>query len=142
MVSIEEIQATGLPLTDHGAIAAALSVGRTKIVSREVGDGAISLALGTPAGPIFMLQLEQIANQPVTAETTPESLAQIAIARQAWRSINRVGFDVGNQGVRDGIDAMVGTLLTAEQAEAIKALAVVPDPVTPVDVQRVIDGAV
>lgn len=142
MITLAEIQATGLPLDDHGAIAEALSVGRTKIVSREVGDGAISLALGTPAGPIFMLTLETIANQPVTAETTPESLAQIAVARQAWRSINRVGFDVGNPGVRAGIDAMVGTLLTADQAEAIKALAVVPDPVTPVEVQRVIDGAV
>ena len=141
MISIEEIQATGLPLTDHGAIAEALSAGRTKIISREVGDGAISLALGTPAGPIFMLTLETIANQPVTAETTPESLAQIAIARQAWRSINRVGFDVGNQGVRDGIDAMVGTLLTTEQAEAIKALAVVPDPVTSQEVTKALEGA-
>lgn len=142
MITLAEIHATGLPLTDHGAIADALSVGRTKVISREVGDGAIALAMGTPAGPIFMLQLEQIANTPVTEATSPELVAQIAVARQAWRSINRVGFDVGNAGVRAGIDAMVGTLLTAEQAEAIKALAVVPDPVTPVDVQRVIDGAV
>lgn len=142
MVTLAEIQATGLPLTDYGAIADALSAGRTKIISREVGDGAIALALGTPAGPIFMMQLEQIANTPVTEAMPAEQIAQIAVARQAWRSINRVGFDVGNPGVRAGIDAMAGTLLTAEQAEAIKALAVVHDPVTPVDVQRVIDGAV
>lgn len=141
MITLAEIQATGLPLTDHGAIAAALSVGRTKIVSREVGDGAIALALGTPAGPIFMLQLEQIANTPVTEATPPELVAQIAVARQAWRSINRVGFDVGNPGVRAGIEAMVGTLLTAEQAEAIKALAVVPDPVTSQEVTKALEGA-
>lgn len=141
MITLAEIQATGLPLTDHGAIADALSAGRTKVISREVGDGAIALALGTPAGPIFMLQLEQIANTPVTEATPPELVAQIAVARQAWRSINRVGFDVGNQGVRAGIDAMVGTLLTSEQAEAIKALAVVPDPVTSQDVTKALEGA-
>lgn len=140
MITLAEIQATGLPLTDHGAIADALSVGRTKVISREVGDGAIALALGTPAGPIFMLQLEQIANTPVTEATPPELVAQIAVARQAWRSINRVGFDVGNPGVRDGIDAMIGTLLTAEQAEAIKALAVVPDPVSSEDVTKALEG--
>lgn len=141
MITLAEIQATGLPLTDHGAIADALSAGRTKVISREVGDGAIALALGTPAGPIFMLQLEQIANTPVTEATPPELVAQIAVARQAWRSINRVGFDVGNPGVRAGIDAMVGTLLTSEQAEAIKALAVVPDPVTSQEVTKALDGA-
>ena len=141
MITLAEIQATGLPLTDHGAIADALSAGRTKIISREVGDGAIALALGTPAGPIFMLQREQVANTPVTEATPPELVAQIAVARQAWRSINRVGFDVGNPGVRAGIDAMVGTLLTAEQAEAIKALAVVPDPVSSQDVTKALEGA-
>ena len=141
MITLAEIQATGLPLNDHGAIAEALSAGRTKIISSEVGDGAIALALGTPAGPIFMLQLEQVANTPVTEATPPELVAQIAVARQAWRSINRVGFDVGNPGVRAGIDAMVGTLLTAEQAEAIKALAVVPDPVTSQEVTKALEGA-
>ena len=140
MISIEEINATGLPLTDHGAIAEALSAGRTKIISSEVGDGAISLALGVPAGPIFLLQLEMVANQPITAETTQESIAQIAMARQAWRSLSRVGFDVGDSGVRAGIDMMVGTLLTTEQAEAIKALAVVPDIVTSQDVTKALEG--
>ena len=141
MVTLAEILATGLPLTDHGAIADALSAGRTKVISREVGDGAIALALGTPAGPIFMFQLEQIANTPITESTPPELVAQIAVARQAWRSINRVGFDVGNPGVRAGVDAMVGTLLTAEQAEAIKALAVVPDPVSSQEVTKALEGA-
>ena len=141
MITLAEIQATGLPLTDHGAIADALSAGRTKIISREVGDGSIALALGVPAGPVFLMQLELLANTAVTGETTPEQLAQIAVARQAWRSINRVGFDVGNAGVRAGIDAMVSTLLTAEQAEAIKALAVVPDPVSSQDVTKALEGA-
>jgi hypothetical protein len=140
MITRDEILATGLPLDDHGALAEALSVGRTKIVSKEVGDGAISLALGTPAGPLFMLTLEGIANTSIAAEMTPAEIAQIAICRQAWRSINRVGFDVGNQGVRDGIDLMVGSLLTLEQADAIKALAVVDDPVSSQDVSKAMEG--
>lgn len=140
MITLAEVQATGLPLDDHGAIAEALSVGRTKIVSNEVGDGAISLALGTPAGPLFLLTLEGIANTPIAVEMAPEQIAQIAICRQAWRSINRVGFDVGNQGVRDGIDSMIGTLLTQEQADAIKALAVVDDPVSSQEVTKVLEG--
>ena len=140
MITREEILALGMPLDDHGAIAEALSAGRTKIVSREVGDGAISLALGTPDGPLFMLQLEAIANTPASVEMAPEQIAQIAICRQAWRSINRVGFDVGNQGVRDGIDAMVGTLLTQSQADAIKGLAVVADSVSSQEVTKVLEG--
>ena len=49
----DEILAGGFDLAnrDDGAIAAALSQGRTKVVSREVGDGAIALA------PVRMLDL-------------------------------------------------------------------------------------
>ena len=139
MITLAEILALNMPLDDHGAIADALSQGRTKVVNKEIGDGAISLALGNPAGPLFMLQLEGVANTPVVAEMTPDQIAQIAICRQAWRSINRVGFDVGNQGVRDGIDLMVGSLLTQAQADAIKALAVVADPVSILDVASTIE---
>ena len=37
MITYEEILATGLPLSDHGAIAAALSTGRTELVKTEIG---------------------------------------------------------------------------------------------------------
>ena len=118
-------------------IADILNAGRApKIIKREVGDGLISLALGVPAGPVFLMQLEMLSNLPVTQETPLEQLAQIAVARQAWRSLIKGGFDVGDMTVRAGLDMFVGSLLTAEQASAIKALAESPDIVTAADVSR------
>ena len=119
------------------AIADIINQGRApKIIKREVGDGLISLALGVPAGPVFLMQLEMLSNMPVTQETPLEQMAQIAVARQAWRSLIKGGFDVGDMTVRAGLDMFVGSLLTAEQASAIKALAESPDVVTAADVSR------
>ena len=116
-------------------IADILNAGRApKIIKREVGDGLISLALGVPAGPVFLMQLEMLSNMPVTQETPLEQMAQIAVARQAWRSLIKGGFDVGDMTVRAGLDMFVGSLLTAEQASAIKELAETPDVVTAADV--------
>ena len=117
------------------SIADILNQGRApKIIKREVGDGLISLALGVPAGPVFLMQLEMLSNMPVTQDTPLEQMAQIAVARQAWRSLIKGGFDVGDMTVRAGLDMFVGSLLTAEQASAIKALAETPDIVTAADV--------
>lgn len=119
------------------SIADILNQGRApKIIKREVGDGLISLALGVPAGPVFLMQLEMLSNMPVTQDTPLEQMAQIAVARQAWRSLIKGGFDVGDMTVRAGLDMFVGSLLTAEQASAIKALAESPDIVTAADVSR------
>lgn len=123
------------------AVADLLNANRApKIVSKEVGDGAISLALGIPGGPVFLLQLEMLANTAITPETVPEQLAVVAVARQAWRSLNRAGFDVGSPEVRAGLDLFVGTLLTEEQATTIKALAEAPDVITAADVSRALRG--
>lgn len=128
-------------MTKDQAIADILNAGREpKIVSKEIGDGAVSLALGVPAGPVFLLQLETVAATLVTPATTAEELAQIAVARQAWRSLNKGALDVGNASVRAGLDMFVGFLLTAEDCVAIKALAEVPDIVTAADVSRALRG--
>lgn len=128
-------------MTKDQAIADLLNAGRApKIIKREVGDGMISLALGVPDGPVFLMQLEMLANQTVTLDTPTEQMAQIAVARQAWRSLNRAGFDVGDTTVRAGLDMFVGSLLTADQATAIKALAETPDFVTAAEVSRALRG--
>jgi len=111
-----------------------------KIVSKEIGDGLVSLALGVPSGPVFLLQLEMLAETAITQEMTTEQIAQLAVARQAWRSLNKAAFDVGNPDVRTGLDMFVGSLLTQEQAEAVKALAEVPNTVTAADVSRAVRG--
>lgn len=123
------------------AIADILNAARPpQIVKREVGDGAISLALGVPAGQVFLMQLEILAAKVVTVATPPEELAQIAVARQAWRSLNRAGFDVGDPTVRAGLDMFIGTMLTAEQAATIKALAEVPEIISAAEVSRALRG--
>jgi len=53
MITKAEILATGLPLDDHAGIAAALSEGRTTIVSTPIGVGTI-LAVMAPLGGLFM----------------------------------------------------------------------------------------
>ena len=125
---------------DDAAIAEILSEGRTRIVSREIGDGAVAIALGIPGGPVFLYQLELAAETVPGASATDEQIAQHAIARQAWRSLQKAALDIGNPVVRSAIDAMVGTLLTAEQASAVKALAEIPDPVTVADVSLAMRG--
>lgn len=125
---------------DDAAIAAILSEGRARVVSREVGDGAVAIALGIPGGPVFLYQLELASETSPGASATDEQIAQHAIARQAWRSLQKAALDIGNPVVRSAIDAMVGTLLTAEQAAAVKALAEVPDPVTVADVSLAMRG--
>ena len=138
----DEILAGGFDLAnrDDGAIAAALSQGRTKVVSSEVGDGAIALALGTQAGPLFLYKLKKLAATVLPNDATDEQIIPVAIAQQAVESLAKVGFDVGNPDVRSGLSMFDGTLLTSEQIEAIKALAVVPDVITAQDVAKALEG--
>ena len=138
----DEILAGGFNLAnrDDGAIADALSQGRTKVVSREVGDGAIALALGTQAGPLFLYKLKKLAATVLPDDATDAQIIPVAIAQQAVESLAKVGFDVGNPDVRAGLSMFEGTLLTSEQIEAIKALAVVPDVITAQDVAKALEG--
>lgn len=122
------------------AIADIISTGRTKVVSREVGDGAIALALGTQAGPLFIYKLRRLAATTLPDDATDEQIIPVAVAQQAVESLAKVGFDVGNPDVRAGLSMFEGTLLTAVQIKAIKALAEIPDPITADDVSRAVRG--
>ena len=138
----DEILAGGFNLAnrDDGAIADALSQGRTKIVSREVGDGAIALALGTQAGPLFLYKLKKLAATVLHDNATDAQIIPVAVAQQAVESLAKVGFDIGNPDVRAGLSMFEGTLLAPEQIEAIKSLAVVPDVITAQDVAKALEG--
>lgn len=129
------------PIPDTVAIAAVLSAGRTRIAPRLIGDADVSLAIGIPDGPMFLLGLEDAATTRPATDASPEQLAVYATARQAWRSVQNKAFEIGNPAVRAAIDLFVGVLLTADQAVAIKALAEVPDPVSEWDVRCAILAA-
>ena len=124
----DEILAGGFDLAnrDDVAIAAALSVGRTKLVETRIGYGAVLSVLGADAGAAVLDALEQLA-----AVSPP--------IKWAMRLLSNDRLDVGNQETRAQIDKLVaGGAMTQEQATAIKKLAVVDDIVSPQEVSDVL----
>ena len=127
--------------TGDAAIAAILSAGRTRVEpSKLINEGEVAVALGIPGGPVFIYSLEQAAETAPGEGGSPEDVVAHAVARQAWRSLLKGQFNIGDASVRAAIDSMVGRLLTAEQAVTIKALAEVPAPVSASDVSRAVRG--
>jgi hypothetical protein len=123
MITLAEVQATGLPLDDHGAIAAALSVGRTKLVKTEIGEGTILATLGLEAGNAFL----------DVVDAHPDF-------RHVKKIVARGEFDMSSPVSQAGVQGMVPTVLTQEQADALQGLAVQPDPVASQDVTRALEG--
>jgi hypothetical protein len=125
---------------DDEAIATILSAGRTAIAPMEIGDSAVAVALGIPAGPLFLYRLELAATTQPDVGATDQQIAAHAVARQAWRSLDKGVFNIGDSTVRAAIDAFIGTLLTQDEADAVKAIAATPDPVSAADVSRAMRG--
>lgn len=129
---------------DDAAIAAALSATRPpRVISREVGEGTVSDALGRPAGPLFIYQLRTYALAPMEAEATVEQTVLKATVEHVWRLLDKVSLDVGLPSVREGLDQFgaAGLFgLTPEGAVKIKALAEVADPVSIGDVSDALNA--
>lgn len=121
--------AAALAERNCGDLAAILSVGRTKIISKPIGYGTVLATLGPEAGGAFLNTLEELGN------TT------VPYLKWTLKTISNESFDLGEQVTRDGIDglAMAG-ILSAQGAEALKALAIVPDVITAQDVQAALEG--
>ena len=125
MVTLAEIQATGLPLTDHGAIAEALSVGRTKLVATEIGNGTILAELGIAAGNQL---LDAIYNAPDFRYVKP--------------LLEQGRLDIGSAVTQAALDALaLAGACTQADADKLKALALVPDPVSSQEVTKALEGA-
>ena len=127
MTLLAEIQAAFPSLTaanrDDGAIAAALSVGRTKVVTTLGGIGTVLEALGPTDGAALLDQLE-------TLSATNSAL------KWAFVLINRGELDFGSVATRSMID-----LLIPDPAKtALKAIAQVPDTVSVQDVSKALEG--
>ncbi len=108
---------------DFHKMAALVNAGHTRIASKEIGDGALTIALGGAEGTVFMYKLKKIAATVLPDDATFAQIVPVATAQQAVESLSKQGFDVGDPVVRASIDSMVGVLLTQEQADQIKALA-------------------
>lgn len=121
----DEILAGGFDLQnrDDGAIAAALSVGRTKIVPTEIGKGRILATLGLTVGNSLLDVID----------TAPDFRHVKQLVENGW-------LDIGSDLARASVDALVPTVLTQTEADVLKALAEVPDVVTPQDVAKALEG--
>lgn len=126
MVTLTEIQNTGLPLTDHEAIAAALSVGRTKVVPTPIGIGTI-LAVMAPSGGEFLNALETMS---------------VSDANVKWslKLIEQSNFDIGHPVTREQLQAFaIAVPALAAGITALLNVAVTSDIVTPQEVALTIE---
>ena len=103
---------------DYTAIAAALSAGRTKPQATSIGKGTIIGVLGMAVGNAFLDVIDNVPDY------------------RHIKDVIRAGvFDVSLEASKLGIDAMVPAVLTQAEADALKALGEVPDPVTAAQVE-------
>lgn len=127
MITRAEILDLKMPLDDHGALADALSVDRTKIVPTPIGIGTV-LAVMAPQGGDFLNALEQIG-------------AQDANVKWALKMIEQGTFDVGHPVTRAQLAAFAQAAPTmADGIAALLNVAVVADPVSSQDVSKALEG--
>jgi hypothetical protein len=122
MITRDEILATGLPLDDHGALAEALSVGRTKVVTSPIGIGTV-LAAMAPSGGDFLNALESMG-------------AIDSNVKWALKMIEQGTFDVGHPVTRAQLQAFAVAVPTMVAGiDALLNVALVPDVVTEHDIR-------
>lgn len=118
----DEILALGMPLDDHGAIAAALPA-RTSIVPTEIGKGRIISTLGLEPANAFL----------DAVDSAPGFRHVKHLVANGW-------LDIGDAMTRATVQSLVPALLTEEQATALLALAVITAPVTSQEVTKALEG--
>ena len=130
MTLLNEIKAKCSPellaSRDADAIAALVSVGRTSIVPRLGGIGAVMETLGAVDGPVVLDALDSLK-------------ATLPAVKWGWVLLERGELDFGSVVTRQLIDGLVmGGVMTEAQGLAIKSLAEQPDPVSEFDVRKAI----
>lgn len=126
MTLLDEILAGGFDLSNRndGEIAAALSAGRVKVISRHGGIGVILDTLGPDAGGQFLDALEELA--PVNSAV-----------KWGLKLIERGELDFGAPATR----AMIKQLVPLQVAQdALLGVAMVPDVITAQDVAKALEG--
>jgi len=125
------------PVPDTSAIAAALSVGRTRPRFFPATERTVVSVLGVVAGETFLSALENFASD-VLDPNHPLLPYQPGIRRQlAW--LQRDGLDVGDAQTRAMMDALVSDgALDAGHVATLKSLGTEPDAIAEIDVRRAI----
>lgn len=114
--------AAALAVRDCGALAAILSVGRTKLIERNVGYGTVMEALGADNGAAFLDGLTAVA-----ATSSP--------VKWALKLLDRGELNIGAAATQSQLDALVTAgVMPQAVADALKGLAIVDDPYSIQDV--------
>ena len=114
--------AAALAVRDCGALAAILSVGRTKLVERNIGYGTVLDTLGADAGAAFLDGLTALA-----ANSSP--------VKWALKLLDRGELNIGAAATQSQLDALVTAgVMPQAVADALKVLAIVDDPYSIQDV--------
>ena len=120
--------ADALAARDCGELARILSIGRTKLIERNVGYGTVLEVLGAEAGSAFLDGLTALA-----ATSSP--------VKWALKLLDRGELNIGAAATRGQLDALAaGGVMPQAVAEALKNLAVVPDEITATQVQTALEG--
>lgn len=121
MALIDEIRAKCsaelIASREHGAIADLVSAGRTEVFFRPGGPGLVLKALGATGGAALLDALEAQS-------------AHVSSLKWALEMLRKDTLDFGDVETR----LMIDQLLPPEAAEALKAVAVRPAPVSVADV--------
>lgn len=114
--------ADALALRDCGAMATILSTGRTKVVDLNIGYGTVLEVLGADNGAKFLDQLTALA------ETSSP-------VKWALKLLDRGELNIGAPATQQQLDALAaGGAMPQAVADALKGLAIVPDPYSIQDV--------
>lgn len=120
--------ADALAIRDCGALATILSTGRTKLIERDIGYGTVMDTLGADNGAAFLDGLTALS-----ANSSP--------VKWALKLLDRGELNIGAPATQTQLDALVaGGAVPKAVADALKALAIVPDTVTAQDVQTALEG--
>ena len=134
-LSADEITAIDLLLGDRNdvAIAAILSVGRTRIESKQIGRGTI-LAVMAPMGGLFLGTLRDIG------DTRPRTIDSANVA-EGVGLIDRGEFDIGMEASRVQLQLFASANADiAPGIAALLALPVVPDPLSVAAVSAILNS--
>lgn len=131
---------------DTAAMAAALSAGRTRLVSRMVS--ARGLAERYPGGPlgaeVVLMKLEGAAATMKASEDQQQKVLGSLIARQLG-FLSGEGLDFGSPALRAMLQQFSALgILSAEEVDGLLSIGVAPDPYTARDIEVAIfadDGA-
>lgn len=124
-----------LPTGSVGAIAAVLSVGRTRTVSHFASERGIleRFPLGPIAGDALLTKLDTFA-------ATAHPMA--SIVRRALKFLGQPeGLDIGSAATQGLLDQLaLGGVMTSEERAGLKTMATAPNPVAVADVETALKG--